>query len=77
MFQARLSLGTAPLDAFLGGGLRPYGITELAGEAGAGKSQICMQLCATVQLPLALGGLDGGAIMTCNPSHCSSRLTRT
>lgn len=58
--QARLSFGSAEIDAFLHGGLRPFGITEVAGEAGAGKSQICMQLCANVQLPVSLGGLGGG-----------------
>jgi DNA repair protein RadA len=34
-------------------------ITEFIGEFGAGKSQICMQLCVTSQKPLEQGGLGG------------------
>ena len=68
--SAVLSLGCGQLDALLDGGLRP-GVTELVGEAGAGKSQICFQLLLQVQLalpprpsaspslPLSQYGLDG------------------
>jgi len=44
-----LSLGCPQLDELLDGGLRP-GVTELVGEAGAAKSQICFQLLLQVQL---------------------------
>jgi DNA-repair protein XRCC3 len=57
-----LSLGCDYLDEILRGGLRK-GITELAGEAGAGKTQICLQLLLQVQLPVAEGGLEGGAFL--------------
>jgi RecA/RadA recombinase len=57
-----LSLGCDHLDDLLRGGLRK-GITELAGEAGAGKTQICLQLLLQVQLPVAEGGLEGGAFL--------------
>ena len=46
-----LSFGCGWLDALLDGGLRP-GITELVGEAGAAKSQVCFQLLLQVQLGL-------------------------
>ena len=42
------------------GGILSRGITEIAGESASGKTQLCMQLCLTVQLPLQLGGLNGG-----------------
>jgi DNA repair protein RadA len=43
-------------------GLPTESITELTGENGSGKSQLCHQLCVTVQLPLEAGGLDGNAL---------------
>jgi RecA/RadA recombinase len=33
-----------------------------AGEASAGKSNMCLQLLLNAQLPLAQGGFDGGAM---------------
>lgn len=38
----------------------PFGITEISGEAGTGKSQLCMQLAIRVHLPISEGGLEGG-----------------
>lgn len=43
-------------------GLPTESITEFIGENGSGKSQICHQLCATVQLPESEGGFDGSAL---------------
>ncbi|KAF9434860.1 DNA repair protein xrcc3 [Entomortierella beljakovae] len=58
-----LSLGDPILDAALGGsGFMTRGITEIAGESAVGKTQLCLQLCLTVQLPLNMGGLDGSAV---------------
>ncbi|XP_013147583.1 PREDICTED: DNA repair protein RAD51 homolog 3-like isoform X2 [Papilio polytes] len=37
-------------------------ITELLGLPGTGKTQICLQLCAAVQVPEALGGLNAKAL---------------
>lgn len=37
-------------------------ITEITGEPAAAKSQICMQLLLTVQLPRHLGGLEASAL---------------
>ncbi|KAL9952245.1 hypothetical protein ACROYT_G039468 [Oculina patagonica] len=57
-----LSLGCQILDGFLRGGILREGITEITGESSSGKTQICLQLCLTVQLPQDLGGLGGGAV---------------
>ena len=58
----RLTTGCASLDNLLGGGVETQSITELYGEFGTGKSQICQQLCVTVQLPFEQGGLEAGAL---------------
>lgn len=56
----RLSAGCAVLDALLRGGLPVGGVTELSGPSGAGKTQLALQLCLSVQYPPAYGGLDSG-----------------
>ncbi|MFB0543824.1 MAG: DNA repair and recombination protein RadA [Candidatus Bathyarchaeia archaeon] len=58
----KLTTGCGGLDNLLGGGIETQSITELYGEFGTGKSQLCQQLCLTVQLPLEKGGLDGAAL---------------
>ena len=58
----QLSTGCASLDNLLAGGVESQSITEIYGEFGTGKSQICQQLCVTVQLPVEQGGLEGGAL---------------
>jgi len=37
-----------------------HGITELSGESASGKTQLCLQLCLTVQLSQDNGGLNAG-----------------
>ena len=37
------------------GGFTPGTVTEVAGQAGSGKTQLCMHLCAAVQLPAVIG----------------------
>ncbi|MGD2201563.1 MAG: DNA repair and recombination protein RadA [Candidatus Bathyarchaeota archaeon] len=59
---SQLTTGCASLDKLLGGGIETQSITEFYGEFGTGKSQICQQLCLTVQLPEEQGGLNGGAL---------------
>ncbi|XP_028921669.1 DNA repair protein XRCC3 [Ornithorhynchus anatinus] len=61
----KLSLGCSVLDGLLGGGLPLAGITELAGRSSAGKTQIGMQLCLSVQYPPLYGGLGAGAVYIC------------
>ena len=58
----RLTSGSKAIDEILGGGLETQTITEVYGEYGSGKSQICHQLCVNVQLPVERGGLGGGAL---------------
>jgi DNA repair protein RadA len=58
----RITTGSKNLDKILGGGLETQAITEFIGECGVGKSQICMQLCITTQLPPEQGGLGGGVL---------------
>ncbi|XP_069063369.1 DNA repair protein XRCC3 isoform X1 [Pleurodeles waltl] len=61
----RLSLGCSVLDSLLRGGLPVTGITELGGESAAGKTQIAIQLCLSVQYPCRYGGLEAGAVYIC------------
>lgn len=48
-------------DSILNGGIPPIKITELCGCPGAGKTQMCLQLCVSVQIPKSLSGIDGEA----------------
>ncbi|NWX45374.1 XRCC3 protein, partial [Steatornis caripensis] len=61
----KLSLGCSVLDNLLKGGIPLVGITELAGESSAGKTQISLQLCLCVQYPYRFGGLESGAVYVC------------
>jgi DNA repair protein RadA len=45
----RCTTGSPKLDSFLKGGIETQAITEIAGEFGSGKSQICYTLCVTAQ----------------------------
>ncbi|MFP4590348.1 MAG: DNA repair and recombination protein RadA [Halobacteriales archaeon] len=58
----KLSWLVEEVDELLGGGVETQSITEVYGEFGAGKSQVTHQFCVNVQLPMAVGGLEGGAI---------------
>jgi DNA repair protein RadA len=58
----RLTTGSKALDTLLDGGLETQTITEIYGEYGSGKSQMCHQLCVNVQFPFDKGGLEGGAL---------------
>ncbi|XP_029985053.1 DNA repair protein XRCC3 [Sphaeramia orbicularis] len=58
----RLSLGCPVLDRLLRGGLHSGGISELSGQSGAGKTQLGLQLCLSVQYPEEYGGLGSGAV---------------
>lgn len=56
----RLSMGCPVLNQLLRGGLPVGGVTELSGESGAGKTQLGLQLCLSVQYPVEHGGLGAG-----------------
>jgi DNA repair protein RadA len=57
-----LTTGCRALDELLGGGVEAKAITEVCGEYGSGKTQLCHQLCVTVQLPPSRGGLSASAL---------------
>ncbi|MEO9295301.1 MAG: hypothetical protein ABI347_06850 [Nitrososphaera sp.] len=46
MASSFISTGSAALDSLLGGGVRAGFVTDVYGESGSGKSQLCFTLCA-------------------------------
>jgi DNA repair protein RadA len=58
----KIKTGSGKLDELMGGGIETQAITELFGEFGSGKTQICHQLAVNVQLPEEDGGLGRNAI---------------
>jgi len=57
-----ITTGSKNFDDLLGGrGFETQSITELFGEFGSGKTQLALQLCVNVQLPVDKGGLEGHA----------------
>ena len=59
----RCGTGSEALDDLLAGGIETKAMTELVGEYGAGKTQICLKLCVMAQLSSEQGGLDGGVLL--------------
>ena len=57
-----LSFGDRILDDTAGGGIFTNGITEISGEAGAGKTQFCLCLSLQCHLDRSLGGLGGSTV---------------
>src|SRR5919204_240300 len=53
---ANISTGSKAVDALLGGGVRTGMVTDVYGESGSGKSQLCFTLCANCVR-------DGGSAM--------------
>lgn len=58
-------MGCPLLDELLRGGLPVGVVTELSGESGAGKTQLALQLCLSVQFPAQHGGLGAGKSPLC------------
>lgn len=60
--RERISTGSKNFDDLLGGGLETKAVTEVYGEFGTGKTQLCHTLCVIVQQDQQAGGLAGKAI---------------
>ena len=58
----RISTGSKCFDELLGGGFEVNAITEIYGEFGSGKTQICHTSAVMVQQKITDGGLEGGVI---------------
>ena len=48
----RCTTGSSKLDSFLKGGIETQAMTEIAGEFGSGKSQLCYTVCVTANMPI-------------------------
>lgn len=68
-----ITFGCMALDKITQNGLPIRGITEIVGESGAGKSQICLQLALNVQLPISDGGLEKAAVYICTEDAFPSK----
>ena len=58
----RISTGSKSFDDLLGGGLETRAVTEVYGEFGTGKTQLCHTLCVLVQRDTLEGGLSAKAL---------------
>ncbi|XP_041983055.1 DNA repair protein RAD51 homolog 3-like isoform X2 [Aricia agestis] len=60
------------LDNVVGNdGIQLGSIKEILGLPGTGKTQICLQLCASVQVPEELGGLNSEALYIDTNTNCT------
>ncbi|PSS21077.1 DNA repair protein [Actinidia chinensis var. chinensis] len=59
---AELTAGCPVLDRVLGGGVPCSSVTEIFSESGCGKTQLCLQLLLSVQLPSSLDGLSASSL---------------
>ena len=57
--RSRLSFGCPIFDEVFDGGLPLHGLSEVCGEAGSGKTQMCLQLAVSAVLPESCGGRGG------------------
>jgi DNA-repair protein XRCC3 len=53
-----ITTGCKIIDGVFGGVVTDACITELSGESGCGKTQLCLQLALTTQNPVHVGGLN-------------------
>ncbi|XP_074267675.1 DNA repair protein XRCC3 homolog [Silene latifolia] len=58
----KLTLNCPILDCFLAGGIPTNSITEIVAESGSGKTQLCLQLLLSAQLPPSRGGLSASSL---------------
>ncbi len=59
----KLTTGSKAFDELLGGGIESQAITELYGEFGSCKTQVCFQLAVNATLPEEKGGMDSDVII--------------
>ncbi|KAK9210420.1 hypothetical protein WN944_002790 [Citrus x changshan-huyou] len=58
----KCTVGCPIIDRCLGGGIPCNSITELVAESGSGKTQFCLQLTLSAQLPSSHGGLSASSL---------------
>lgn len=58
----QIKFGVESLDSLTDGGIDVGSATEIFGEAGSGKTQLCMQLALNCQLPAEHKGLNGKVV---------------
>ena len=58
----KCTTGSSNLDSYLKGGIETQAMSEIAGEFGSGKSQLCYTLCATANIARDKEGLGGNVI---------------
>ncbi len=58
----KITTGTNCLDTLFDGGIETQALTEVYGEFGCGKTQLCLTMCVQVQKSKEEGGLEGGAL---------------
>ena len=61
------STGCPIMDQTLGGGIRLGQITELYGESGCGKTQLCVQMALEVQRTFRARGQEASECVVPNP----------
>lgn len=59
----KLTTGSDSFNQLIGGGIESQSITELFGEFGSCKTQVCFQLAVNATLPEEKGGLDSDVII--------------
>eukprot|EP00055_Hartaetosiga_balthica_P012841 m.63671 g.63671 ORF g.63671 m.63671 type:complete len:344 (-) comp8083_c0_seq1:992-2023(-) len=59
----RITTGSKELDTILGGGIESQLLTEVHGEYRTGKSQLCMTMCISAQMPNEDTGYSGGKVI--------------
>lgn len=64
----KVTSGCQAVDQVLGGGFETRSITEMYGEFRSGKTQLCLTLCVTCQLPVENGGAAGKVSQILNDS---------
>ncbi|KAL4716241.1 hypothetical protein ACJJTC_004735 [Scirpophaga incertulas] len=84
LWQNETSLPSVPtfsqsLDKVFGSdGVQLNTMNELLGLPGSGKTQLCIQLCASIQIPTILGGLDAEALyIDTNTNFTAKRFKET